>query len=412
MTRYGRSPWLDNFPISRIPSYPRHRGAAQADAVVIGGGLTGCATAWAFAAAGVNVILLEADRIGRGATAFSTGWISEEPGVAFADLENALGLRAARRAFQSWRRAALDFASLLRRLEIKCALEEHGAITIATGPDQTLRMKKDHKARAGAGLATPLLNARAIRSDVNVDAAAGLRSKAGATIDPYRATLGLAAAAADRGAVVCERTPVRRITFGRKNAQVFTATGSIRTQRIIVATGVPTVALFKSLRRHFWFRTTFVAMTDPVPAKIRKAIGGGRSAEASRSVLRDTADPPHVVRWLDADRLLVSGADGDTPPPRKLDKILVQRTGQLMYELSTMYPDISGIQAAYGWAADYARTAEGIPYIGAHRNYPHHLFVFGDSSRSLTGAYLASRILLRHHSGELDPADEVFGFHR
>jgi len=412
MTRYGRSPWLDNFPTSRIPSYPRQRGAVQADAVVIGGGLTGCLTAYAFAAAGIHVILLEADRLGRGATGFSTGWISEEPAVPFAELETALGLRGARRAFQAWRRAALDFASLLRRLEIKCALEEHGAVTIATTFDQTLRMKKDHKSRAAAGLAMPLLNARAIKSELHVDAPAGLRSRAGATLDPYRATIGLAAAAADRGAVVCERTPVRRIRFGRKNAQVFTATGSIRTQRIVVATGMPTVALFKSLRRHFWFRTTFVAMTEPVPAKIRKAIAGGGPAGAPRSVLRDSADPPHVVQWLDADRLLVSGADGETPPPRQLDKILIQRTGQLMYELSTMYPDISGTQAAYGWSADYARTAEGIPYIGPHRNYPHHLFAFGDSSRSLTGAYLASRILLRHHSGELDPADEVFGFHR
>jgi glycine/D-amino acid oxidase-like deaminating enzyme len=412
MTRYGRSPWLDNFPASRVPSYPRQRGVIQADAVIVGGGLTGCATAYAFAAAGANVILLEADRIGRGATAFSTGWISEEPGVPFADLETAIGVRGARRAFQSWRRAALDFASLLRRLEIKCALEEHGAITIATSPEQTVRMKKDHKARVSAGLVTPLLNARAIRSEVNVDASVGLRSKAGATIDPYRATLGLASAAAGRGAVICERTPVRRIRFGRKNAQVFTATGSIRTKRIIVATGMPTVALFKSLRRHFWFHTTFVAMTEPVPAKIRKAITSGSSDDAARSVLRDSAKPPHVVQWLNEDRLLVSGADGETPPPRHLDRVLIQRTGQLMYELSTMYPDISGIQAAYGWALDYARTAEGIPYIGAHRNYPHHLFVFGDSSRSLTGAYLASRILLRHHSGELDPADEVFGFHR
>src|SRR5579862_755008 len=266
MTRYGRSPWLDRFPASRVPSYPRQRGAIQADAVIIGGGLTGCATAYAFAAAGVDAILLEADRIGRGATASSSGWISEEPGVPFPDLENALGLRDARRAWQSWRRAALDFAALLRRLEIKCDLEEHGALTIASTPEQVLRLKKDQKMRSGAGLNAPMLNARAVRSEVNIDAAAGLRSKVGATLDPYRATVGLAAAAASRGAVLCERTPVRRITFGRRNAQVFTATGSIRTQRIIVATGMPNV-LFKSLRRHFWFRTTFLALTDPVPAK-------------------------------------------------------------------------------------------------------------------------------------------------
>ena len=40
------------------------------------------------------------------------------------------------------------------------------------------------------------------------------------------------------------------------------------------------------------------------------------------------------------------------------------------------------------------------------------MFAFGDSSQSVTGAYLASRVLLRHYFEEMDPADEVFGFHR
>jgi len=83
-----------------------------------------------------------------------------------------------------------------------------------------------------------------------------------------------------------------------------------------------------------------------------------------------------------------------------------------MYELSTLYPEISGIPADYGWEAPYARSADGLPYFGAHRNYPFHLFAFGDSSRSATGAYLASRIFLREHAGDPDPADAVFGFHR
>jgi glycine/D-amino acid oxidase-like deaminating enzyme len=81
-----------------------------------------------------------------------------------------------------------------------------------------------------------------------------------------------------------------------------------------------------------------------------------------------------------------------------------------MYELSTMYPDISGIQPAYGWAAPYARTATGVPNFAPHRNFPFHLFAFGDSSSSLTGSYLASRVFLRQHLGEADPADDAFGF--
>jgi len=119
-TRYGQSPWIDRFPKSRVPAHPRYRGATKTDVVVVGGGLTGCATAYAFAAAGVKVILLEAGQIGRGTTAYQSGWVSEEPGVRFADLEKAIGARGAGRAFQMWRRAALDFAALLRRLDVKC----------------------------------------------------------------------------------------------------------------------------------------------------------------------------------------------------------------------------------------------------------------------------------------------------
>ena len=50
-TQYGRSPWLDAFPKARIPAYPQHRGTQSVDAVIVGGGLTGCLTAYAFAVA-------------------------------------------------------------------------------------------------------------------------------------------------------------------------------------------------------------------------------------------------------------------------------------------------------------------------------------------------------------------------
>ncbi len=184
---------------------------------------------------------------------------------------------------------------------------------------------------------------------------------------------------------------------------VHTAGGTIRANRVVIATGMPT-PLFKSLARHFWFRSAYLALTAPVPARIRQQLG------KRASVVRDSADPPHVVRWVDDQRLLVMGADGESPPERQREKIVIQRTGQLMYELSTLYPDISGLLPEYGWDAPYTRSAEGLPFIGPHRNFPHHLFAFGGASHSVTGAYLASRILLRHCLGEPDPADEVFGF--
>jgi len=403
VTKYGRSPWIDQVKKSRVPSYPKYRGASATAVVVIGGGLTGCATAYALSAAGVKALVLEADQIGRGTTAASAGWMGDEPGVGFAELEKTLGLRDARRGWQAWHRAGLDFAALLRRLNIKCALEPLGSTTAARSVEQAQQLKREQKARRAAGLDAPLLNARAISGELGFSALAGIRARDGATVDPYRAAVGLARAAVERGAQFFERSPATRITFGRRDAEVHTPGGRIRTARVVVATGGPT-ALFKGLRRHFWFRRSYSALTAPVPAKIRQTLG------RRDAVVRDSANPPHIVRWVDGERLLVTGADSESPPDRQRDKVIVQRTGQLMYELSTLYPEISGIAPDYGWDAAYARTEDGLPYIGPHRNYPHHLFAFGDSSHTVTGAYLASRVLLHHHLDQLDPADEVFGF--
>ncbi|MGE5244745.1 MAG: NAD(P)/FAD-dependent oxidoreductase [Betaproteobacteria bacterium] len=402
MTRYGRSPWVAEFPRSRVPSYPRHRGPLEVEAVVVGGGLTGCATAYAFAAHGIGVALVEALQVGGGSTGGAIGWIGDDPGVSYAALERARGRRVARQAFQTWRRAALDFAALVRRLDLKCRLESRATVLVATTPEQALSLVRDRKARVAADLEAPLLNARALSAETALAGLAAVRTRDGATIDPYRACLGLATAARARGAAIYEKSPVAKIRFNRKIAEVQTPGGSIRTRRVIVATGIPR-PLFKPLARHFWFERSYLALTAALPARTRQRLG------ARAAVVRDLASPPHVIRWVD-DRLLVAGADLPSPPERLREKTLVQRTGQLMYELSVLYPEISGVAPAYGWDLAWARTADGLPFIGAHRNYPHHLFAFGDSSRTVTGAYLASRLFLRQHLGELDPADRIFEF--
>jgi glycine/D-amino acid oxidase-like deaminating enzyme len=404
VTKYGRSPWVDAFPKSRLPSYPKQRGPLQTDVAIVGGGLTGCTTACVFAAAGVKVVLVEAGQIGRGSSGSSIGWIADDPGLAFLDLEKALGRRAARHTFHSWHRAALDFGSLLRRLNVKCDLEPQGSLLLASTPEQMTALHRERKFRRDGGIDAPLINPRALSGEVGLTAAGAIRSRDGFTFDPYRATLGLAGEASKRGALLFERSMARRITFGRRSVDVFTTGGRIGAAAVVVATGTPT-SLFKTLVRHFWFKTAFLALTAPIAAKVRSQLG------VRAAVLRDSAAPPHVVRWR-GPQLIVSGADDETPPSHLREKVLVQRTGQLMYELSTMYPDISGIAPAYGWDAPYARTADGLPYIGPHRNYPHHLFAFGDASPSMTGAYLASRVLLRQFLDESNREDEVLGFNR
>ena len=399
---YGRSPWVDRFPKSRVPAYPKHSGNFDVDVAIIGGGLTGCTAAYAFAAAGIDVALFEADRIGRASAGRSAGWITDEPSASFTDLDDGLGRRAARHAWQAWRRASLDFAALLRRLDVKCGLEPHATVTVAQTAEQAAELAREQKVRRDAGFDASLMPQRSISAVTGFPAVGARRSKESAVVDPYRATLGVAAAAVQRGARVFERSPVTKTSYSRVDATLTIGTALIRAKRIIVATGNPG-GLFKPLARHFTARTAFLVTTSPVPLKSRRTLG------TRDHLIRDSARPPHRLRWLDDERILVSGADAESVPARSRDEWLVQRTGQLMYELSTLYPEISGLAAEYGWDAPYSETTTGLPVVGPHRNYPHHLFACG-GGQSLTGSFLASRMLLRHYADEQEPSDASFGF--
>ena len=134
-TRYGISPWIDNFPRSRRPDHPRLRGELSSEVAIIGGGLTGCATAYACAVAGLKPILIEADRIGQGSAGRGAGLLLPEPGPSFRDVSERHGLRTSRRIFESWRRASLDAAALIRRLRIQCGLEACDYIEVASRDD-------------------------------------------------------------------------------------------------------------------------------------------------------------------------------------------------------------------------------------------------------------------------------------
>lgn len=403
-TRYGVSAWVHAFPSTRRPDFPRVRGEHTADVVVVGAGLTGCAAAHACAAAGLKTVLVEADRVGQGSTGRSAGLLLSDPGRGFRDIAQSHGLRAARHVFESWRRAAVDGATLLRRLRVPGGVEAYDSLIVAFRDDEK-PLRREFAAREDAGLEARWLAQKQIRQASGLEAAAGLRLREGYAVDPYRACLAMAAAASKRKAQIFERSRVRRVTFGRTGVEVVLDGASIRAATVIVTTGLAT-AEFTPLRRHFKRRETYLVLTEPMPAAMRRQVG------PRGATIRDTRTPRHRIRFTADDRILVAGADQDETPERKRESILVQRTGQLMYELLTLYPAISGLRPEFGWELPYGETADGLMYIGAHRNYPHHLFALGGDSDSITDAFLAARILARAAAGSPDKGDEVFGWTR
>jgi len=402
--RYGVSPWVHEFPESRRPAHPRLRGDHTASVVVIGGGVTGCAVAYACAVAGLRPLVLERERLGTGNSGRSIGLLLPEPGPSFRDVAGAHGLRVSRKMFEGWRRASLDAAAVIRRLGIKAGLESIDSVAVALGRDDK-QLRREFDARHDASLDAHWLNPRQVRQVAHLDAGAAMRLEDAFALDPYRVALGLAQAAAKRGATFYERTAVTKVRWTRKHAQLTIDGGTIRADRVIVATGSATPE-YKSLRRHFQRRHRYVVMTEPIPAAIRKQIAG------LGITLRDTATPHHRMRWTPDHRLVVAGADQDEIPERLREKTFIQRTGQLMYELLTIYPVISGLMPAYGWDLTYGETADRVMYIGPHRNYPHHLFALGGDGDSITGAFLAARILARAAAAASNRDDDVFGWMR
>jgi glycine/D-amino acid oxidase-like deaminating enzyme len=399
--RYGGSPWAD---AARRAVYPRLTGTLDIPVTIIGGGLTGAATAYAFAAAGIRVALLEEHRIGEDATSASPGCILAEPAGVYLEHEAAHGRRAARAVWQATRRAALDLSAAARRLRIRCALAPLDGVLYSRSSAETKQLQRELAARKAAGLEATWLTPRMLGA-YGIDAAAGgIRTRGQGRVDPQRLCAGFLRAAAVRGAAIFENSAATRVVPRKAGLEIVTPRGAVRCETVVLATGDPLPA-FRALDRHFTRLETYAVQTPPLPAAIR---GVARDRGA---VLQDREHPPHRLFWTAEDAIICSGTDQPRTPERGREKVLVQRTGQLMYELSLQLPAISGVQPERGWRVPYAVTADGLPFIGPHRNYPRHLFALG-LGLNPAASFLAGRILLRQYSGQVEKADEYFGFAR
>ena len=260
------------------------------------------------------------------------------------------------------------------------------------------------RSRKDAGLIATWMPSTAVSKLAALDTAGAVRLPEGGFVDPFQLTLGFLRAAIKRGAKVFERSRVKKITFTRKTATAFLDGGAITTTNLAICIGEPT-PLFKPLKRHLRHEERYAVLTEPLSAAVLAEL------RPPSALISDTDVPPHRIWFTDDDRVLVTGADQKRPPDRLRDKTLVQRTGQLMYELSRLYPAISGTAPAYGWSVPTTHPIDGALYAGSHRNFPFHHFAFG-TSHDPARAFLASRIILRSIQGRADKEDEFFSFAR
>jgi glycine/D-amino acid oxidase-like deaminating enzyme len=401
--RRGTSLWLDQYEGRRFAA-PQLAGRHDADVVVIGGGITGCVAAQRLALQGLRVVVIEAQKIGRGSTAASTALLMQEPDVDFGDLSERYGRRAAASIWTASRRAVRSMIQAIAGLRTPAGLHRLPSVYFTRDRHEARALASEARARLRAGIDCRWLVPDELKDITGIPGAGALLTRGNAQVNPYVACLGFAAAAERAGARLHERSAVHRVQAKGSGIEAETERGLVRARWAIVATGYATPE-FKPLAGRFGMSNTYVVATPPLDAEQRRRIGLGDV------MLWDTDQPYHYGRWTADHRLLFGGRDH--PHKRKTSAAtLRRRTAELIADLIDLYPAARELAPEYAWEGLFATTPDGLPYIGTHGRYPRHLFALGYGGNGMTFGFLAAGILDRMIRGVARPEDELFRFNR
>ena len=397
--------WLKPGALVQRARFPDLRKNLAVDVAIVGGGITGAAVAWRFAAAGLSVALVEGRRIGRGSTAASTALLMQEPDEDLAVLTERYGRKRAQRIWQLSREATREFVETLNRLDVECDLRQRDSVYYAMTANDARRLRTEHRLRSEAGVRGRWLEGAALLRTLGFSAAAAIRTRGNAQVDPYKACVGLMSAAAAAGAKVFERSPVIAIRPSRKDVLIKTARGTIRANRVVIATGYAT-PYFKQLHARFQMLTTYVIATRPLTPPERRRVG------LNAVMTWDTDRPYTYARWTPDHRLILGGADRPLPPERERAQALKAGTRAVHDHFRALYPALADAPLEYGWEGLFATTPDSLPYIGPHRRYRRHLFALGYGGNGMTLGFLAARLLLDWYRGDQSADHELFAFSR
>ncbi|MGH9144253.1 MAG: NAD(P)/FAD-dependent oxidoreductase [Vicinamibacterales bacterium] len=385
--------WLGRDSAARHVRFPTLTGALDVDIAIVGGGITGAALAWRFADDGARVALVEASRVGRGSTAASTALLMQEPDTDLAELSRRYGPGKARRIWRLSVQATRDFIETLTRLRIDCDLVRRDSIYYASDAAAVRRLRDEYRRRVAAGLDVQWLKGASLRRAVHFGAAAAIRTRGNAQVDPLAACVGLMRAAQQTGARVFERSPVQSIRATASDVRLHLRRGCIRADRVVIATGYASPS-FKPLHARFRMLNTYVVATRPLTPAERRRIGPGAV------MLWDTGRPYHYARWTSDHRLMLGGRDRPAMPERQRQQAIEDGTRGVKNDFAELYPALADVEIDCRWEGLFATTPDGLPYIGPHHRYRRHLFALGYGGNGMTFGFLASRLLLDWYRGD------------
>ena len=375
---------------NRRTDFPPLRGEQSADVCVIGAGFTGISTALTLAERGYEVRVVEANRVGWGASGRNggqmIGGISGEKRIAREhgrEVEALLG--ELRWAGHHIIRERVD------RYGIRCDLK-YGYLDVAIKPRHLREFEADlaRLEKSGFPHEVRMLSRQETRELTGTDAYIGaLLNMGNGHLHPLNLCIGEADAAVSLGAEINEQSPVVEIRHGSR-PQVVTDQGSVSAQCVIVA-GNAYHTLERRLRGVMFPVNSFIVATEPLPEDVVAEINP-----------RDLAicDPNFVIQYfrLSADKRLLFGARlnyfGDDPA------YIEQKHRRKMARL---YPRLKDIRIDYAWGGTIGVPLNRVPVVG--RLSPNVFYCQGYSGHGVNVTHLAGKILADAVAGTMEEFD-------
>lgn len=380
------------YAASAHPQPPRPALAAdvETEICVVGAGYTGLSTALHLAEAGREVVVLEAEQVGWGASGRNGGQIVHSYSRDMDVIERAHGRAAA----QALGAMAFEGAQIIRerieRYGIDCDLVA-GGIYAAKSARKAQELA-EHKAlweRYGHRQLR-LVSGSAMADYVRSPRYHSLLiDDSGGHIHPLNLALGQAVALEGLGGHIHERSAVLAIERGSR-ATVRTQAGSVRARWVVVAGNAYLGGLEPKLASRSMPCGTQVIATEPLGERWRELLPGNHCVEDNDFLLD--------YYRLSADRRLIFGG-GVIYGAR--DPAHIQRL--IRPKLEHVFPQLAGVRIDYAWTGNFLLTLSRLPQVG--RLADNILYSQGCSGHGVTYTHLAGRILAEAIGGETSRFD-------
>ena len=364
-----------------VPNRPALQGEINADICIIGAGYTGLSTGLFLAERGLKVVVLEAAKVGFGATGRNGGQIVNSFSRDIDAIERQVGHDAAKVFGQMAFEGNRIIRERIATYNIQCDLK-NGGVFAAFTPKQMRHLEHQRKLWARHGHNTvDMLDKKQMSNIVGSDVyVGGSIDHSGGHFHSLNLALGEAAAIESLGGAIYEQSPVIRIERGAKPV-VVTEQGRVNARIVVVAGNAYLGNLVPELSAKSMPCGSQVVTTAPLPADLAKSLIPNDYCIEDCNYLLD------YYRLTGDNRLLYGGGViYGARDPKNVEAIIRPK-------MLKTFPQLQNVKIDYAWTGNFLLTLSRLPQVGTLGEHNNIFYSQGCSGHGITYTHLAGKVL-------------------